>query len=232
MNFCSDAIKQKYASAGFKGANFKVIPGGIKIYGRKISKIKDVNNVKLLCVARLVEDKGVHVAIETLAYLINKLKHSNITLDIFGAGDKDYTQRLEKIITTENLEKFVKFKGWITQDNLLQCIGNYDILLFPSVYDEPFARIILQAMDQGLPVVASNTGGTSEVVKNGLTGILVTKGNAVEMAEGVLKLLEDVCLFEQISINGNKAIQEKYSYRENIEQINNYLIGIYNQSVK
>ena len=142
------------------------------------------------------------------------------------------TQRLEKIITTENLEKFVKFKGWITQDNLLQCIGNYDILLFPSVYDEPFARIILQAMDQGLPVVASNTGGTSEVVKNGLTGILVTKGNAVEMAEGVLKLLEDVCLFEQISINGNKAIQEKYSYRENIEQINNYLIGIYNQSVK
>jgi glycosyltransferase involved in cell wall biosynthesis len=103
-------------------------------------------------------------------------------------GKGNMRQPLEDIANALGLGGRVKFAGFRTDiSEVLSCM---DIFVMPSII-EGFSLSILEAMASGLPVVASHVGGISEVVKDGVTGILVKPRAKKELAEALTCLLKD-----------------------------------------
>lgn len=223
----SEALKNKYVEAGFNKNTISVIslacvPSSI-VAKKKVYSIKDSENIKLLYVGQLTKEKGIHVAIETIDYLVNVLKIKNVILDVFGDGLDQFKKQLENIIYSKGIENYVNFRGTKTRELLLHLYNDYDVLLFPSIWEEPFAGVLIESLSQGLPIVASKTGGTSEIISDGFNGILVPPGDSMKMGAAVKKILECQHLYEYISNNGISEVKIKYTNEIIIEKIQEYL---------
>jgi len=81
-------------------------------------------------------------------------------------------------------------------------------LLFLTSENEPFGRVLVEAMAAGLPVVATRSGGVPEIVREGIDGLLVAPGNAHAMSEAVVKILIDDALRKRLSESGLKRAEE------------------------
>ena len=223
--FISNHVKQKYIAAGFRDVNFRVINKGVDPSPQdELRQLnKDLKCVHLLYAGRLSEEKGVHIVIEALMHVVARLKDRAITLDIIGSGEEAYSEKLKKLTRTLHGEGVVRFTGQCSQSDLFQRFKNYDIVLLPSLWEEPSGGIIVEAMAHGLPVIASNIGGIPEFINNGVTGMLVSPGSAREMAEAIEGLIKNASLYEQMSTSGMREVQKKYSHEKIIGQIDDYL---------
>ena len=232
----SEAVKKRFVRIGFLEENVSVIPlprgfnpALIAKEGLQHSSSKD-RKIKLLYVGRISEEKGIHIAIKSVENLVNQHRIGNLSLEIIGSGDINYNKYLYSLIESVDLTTFVKFKGPISYDEVLMKYRNYDMLLVPSIWEEPFGLIIVEAMSQGLPVIATKTGGIPEIIEDGKNGLLVPTGDSVRMAEAIKKLVDDPSLYEKISRNGIKRVQEEYTNEKIVGKINNYISNVFQQS--
>jgi spore coat protein SA len=99
-----------------------------------------------------------------------------------------------------------------------EVVGLYsiaDVVAVPSVWKEPFPRVILEAMSAGLPVVATRTGGIPELVEDGVTGILVPPRDGRRLAEALIQLLEEPETRRTMGESGQRKL-ERFFTRERI----------------
>ena len=85
----------------------------------------------------------------------------------------------------------VRVLGSVPHDVLFALYRAADVVVAPSVWPEPLSRVILEAMALGRPVVATSVGGNPELVEDGVTGLLVPRGDAPALARAVTSLLHD-----------------------------------------
>jgi glycosyltransferase involved in cell wall biosynthesis len=119
---------------------------------------------------------------------LRKIKFVIIGDEVFNK-DSGYRKYLENLALTLGIEKDVIFTGFRT--DIPEILSEIDILVSASVLPEPFSLIILEAMASSKPVVATNTGGVPEVVKNEVTGLLVEPEDYKQMAKAILWLLQN-----------------------------------------
>lgn len=160
----------------------------------------------VLFVGRLVEIKGV-------SYLIEAMKDVDAKLVIVGDGPS--RQKLE--IQAQTQADKIVFLGSKTHKELKKIYASADIFVMPSVTapdggKEGFGLVALEAMASGLPVVASKSGGITEIVTDGKNGILVEEKNVKELAEKINLLLNNKELYQEITENIKDAII-KYDYK-------------------
>jgi glycosyltransferase involved in cell wall biosynthesis len=96
------------------------------------------------------------------------------------------------------------------KENIVNFLRSSDIFILPSLA-EGLSNALLEAMACGLPVVATNIGGTNEVIKNGVNGILVEPKNSEQLAQAILSLMKNQKYAYRLGINARKTITEKYS---------------------
>lgn len=101
-----------------------------------------------------------------------------------------YLSALQNCLSPE-LRRQITFHGPIHNREVAEFYRKADIFVFPSVWNEPFGMPITEAMASGLPVVATRGGGIPEFVEDGVTGLLVERGNSQAFAEALSKLLVD-----------------------------------------
>ena len=157
--FCSKALRDFTAGAGFEVHHGAVIYCPLNIHrfpGKPRRETEPLQ--KLLYVGRLTEDKGVITALRAMALLRNKFAGE---LFIYGQGEKDYTDKLEKFVRDEKLP--VRFCAGRRPDEMPPVYSAHDALLFTSEWAEPFALTPLEAMASGLPVIGTTTGGSGEL---------------------------------------------------------------------
>lgn len=224
----SEAVKKKYVEAGFRESNISVIPplgmarDQLRMVEARVLESRKKER-KLLYVGRVVRNKGVHVAVNSVGYLINQLGITNVSLDIIGDGNPEFIAYLNKLVKNLKLGGVVKFRGKMSREDVIKEYSKYDILVVPSIWEEPFGIIILEAMSQGIPVVATNVGGIPEIISDKEDGILVAPNDPIAMAEKIKELLEDPGLVRKVSINGIRLIREKYTDEKIMNQVENYL---------
>lgn len=223
----SEALKKEHIAAGFSESNISVIPRGISPElinnrGRSITASNE-KQVKLLYVGRIIREKGVHTAISAVGYLVNHLGVKNIQFDLFGNGNDAYIENLKISINSLKIEKHVKFHGKIDRSQLFKLYRDYDLFLLPSTFEEPFGVVLIEAMSQGVPIVATDTGGIPEVITHEVNGLLVSPENSIQMAEAVKRLIDNPLLAQEISNNGIKIVQKKFNQNRIIVLIENYL---------
>ena len=108
----------------------------------------------------LTPNKGVERLLETWA----SERPPGAVLSIAGTGQDDYVASL-KALASDGVE----FTGWVSSEAFLDSI---DFLIVPSVWNEPFGRIVVEAFARGVPVLGSRTGGIPELIEVGRTGDL------------------------------------------------------------
>lgn len=182
-----------------------------------LSENKSVgNNQNIICVARLVEQqKGLDMLID--AFEIVSKKHNDWKLMIVGDGpDKD---KLIKKINIKNLNDKIKIIHH--QKDIKKYYLNSDLFVSSSRW-EGFGLVITEAMECGLPVVAFNNSGPSEIITNNINGFLVPKNDIISLAEIIHYLINNEK--ERKEISQKAILRAKDFSQENItEQWENIL---------
>ncbi len=179
------------------------------------SSKKEDSNIHLFAPGFLASFKGFSVLIKAMKTVVEK--NSNVDLTI--AGDGPEKKKLEKMTKKLKLDSCIKFAGKIPFADLHKQYRDCDIVIFPSIYAEPFGRVALEAMYFRKPVIASKVGGIPEVILNNQTGLLVNAGCPEELAHKINFLIENRTLREEMGENG-KFLIEKFN---EIKIVNSHL---------
>jgi glycosyltransferase involved in cell wall biosynthesis len=144
--------------------------------------------LRCLVAGRLEESKGHHVAID--AVLEVRRSGREVCLDIFGGplDHNPYVEKLKEKIRTESAAEYIQFRGF--KDELRKIQAKYHLGLQCRIDPEPCSLWVCEAQSDGLPLIASETGGTSEIVMNNKTCILVPPNSATALAQQISRLYD------------------------------------------
>ncbi len=132
-------------------------------------------------------------------------------LGALGLCKPSYLTYLEGKLTPDIAGK-VMITGMVPRQELLQRYYSSDVFAFPSIWDEGFGLPPVEAMAAGLPIVASRSGTVEETVVQGLTGFLVEKHDAEELAEALLILLRNDALREAMGRAGRRRVLKHFTW--------------------
>ena len=221
----SARVRDLLVESGLPIHHARIIHGGTDI-GRFMDVRKRVyqsGHLKLLYAGQLVRHKGVHTAIKAMASLVNNQKIYQVTLTMFGSGHPDYEALLHDLVKREQLQDFVKFHNPVSRTEMPVILQQFDVLIFPSIYEEPLARMTQEAMIAGLVVVGTTTGGTKEILRDGETGLTFAPEDADGLAEQITRLVADPDLCCRLSQAGQQTVLENFTLDKMVKEIEVYL---------
>lgn len=167
------------------------------------------NPLQFLSVGRLQQHKGHDFLLDLMIELPVSRKWK---LTIVGSGPQ--YPLLKRKIADYSLEERVNLTDSIPDKLLFELYGSADIFLFPSrnTYDstEGFGMVLIEAMAQGVAIVASKVGGITEVLDNGNCGLLVPPDQKQPWIDGITKLVSDQELRIRLIQNARKRVEEQY----------------------
>ncbi len=174
------------------------------------SRLLGKNRVLLISACRMVPWKGIEYLIDALRLMQNDIK-------LILIGDGPMRDKLQKKAEGLNIE----FLGRIPHEEVQAYIRASDLYILPSIY-EPSSHALLDCLVTQTPIIATNVGGTPEIISNGKTGLLIKDRDSVEIAGAIQVLLSDEELYRKIKEN-QKEECEKYLWENMIDRY----IGVY-----
>ncbi len=225
----SNATKNYVLSLGAKPGKVKVIHNGVDLQRFKpLSNVKAQMRQKLgiaqdakvvLTVRRLVYKNGIDTLIESANLAIRK-NHKIVFLVVGKGPDMGSVQQQIKQLGIENN---FKLTGFVPDQDLHLYYNTADMFVLPSKSGEGLPLVAQEAMACGLPVVATNVGGISEIMVKKF-GKLVPANNSDALAEGILEFAE-----ADFAQNGElrAVVEEKYGWDSNVER----LVEIYEELI-
>ena len=200
----STSTAEDLATRGVPREHVEVIYPGVDTVGYSPERSARSAQPVFAYLGRLKKYKGVHLVIEAFA----KMKHMNATLEIAGAGD--YRRRLEALAHSLDLGERVRFLGRISEAEKLALLRRAWGLVFASP-KEGWGITNLEAAACATPVVASNSPGIRESVRDGETGYLVPHGDLAAMATAIDRLAASRDLVERLGIAA-RAFAETFTW--------------------
>jgi glycogen synthase len=226
----STTVKEEYTQAGFDPRRIEVIYNGIdpRFLTLPRSSYNEEKTCQLLYVGRIRVEKGILVILKALHLLMQDSTVPPIRLHIFGDGDQTYINELKSFLHEKSLEELVSFHGRVTQDELIAYYDQSQIMLVPSLWQEPFGLVVAEAMARGLPVIASNIGGPSEIITDEKNGLLVKAGDEHALAEAINQLIHDPDKRRRLGEAAHTTVQERFVIEENVKRVEQYLLRAIN----
>jgi len=123
-----------------------------------------------------------------------------------------YWQVLDEMIRKEKLERNVRLIGEVPHHQLPYYYSLASVFAFPSLY-EAFAKVIIEAMACGTPVIASRVGGIPEIIKHNTNGILIKPKDVDQLSEALNRLLSDTDFAEKMSRNARQTVEKSFTWR-------------------
>ncbi len=195
----------------FVDATSSVIHNGYQALSKSKS---NSSNLRLGFLGRLAPAKGIEMLIDTFR---NVSKCLNVSLNIAGEGDDSYVELLQN--KTKGYE--VNFLGHVSPESFF---SNIDVLIVPSLWNEPLGRVVIEANAHGIPTIVSNRGGLPEIVEDKVTGYIFEP----DEPRSLQKLLEYLINHpEDIDQMRNKCLAISKNYLPS--RISNSYMSIYNE---
>lgn len=209
----SESVKKKYEEFGIYNKKIIVIPHGIDIKELNINNQIKKDNVTFAYLGGLFSFKGVHVLVEAFKKLNNPLA----TLVIYGDSqlDQQYFRKLKSLI---GVSKNIFFKGSYKHKDLTTILSNIDVVVIPSLWSETFNIIAHEAQAARVPIIASNIGALTEIVKNNVNGFLFQPGNVEDLKNQMQTIVKNRKILERFSIQAKEplSLEDHVSGLENI----------------
>jgi glycosyltransferase involved in cell wall biosynthesis len=219
---CVSGFVQDYVveEVGVPRERTRVVHNGIDLELFKVrSAYPENEKLNLLYAGRLSPDKGVHTVLESLGIIKETRPDLAIDLSIYGNGTPGYQKRLENLVTEHQLDRYVRFKGVVPRGDMPDVFAAHHVLVFPSVWAEPLARIIQEAMACGLVVIGTATGGTREILHDGENGLIFKAGDAQMLTEKILQVHDDENLRARLAKSARRTVKEEFSLERMVDEI-------------
>ena len=120
----------------------------------------------------------------------------------------------KKIRQTAHRMGTVFLTDHVNHKALVKLYRTASVLVHPALWNEPFGMILAEAMSCGLPVVASDTGGISEVVQNGRTGLLVAPGDVEGLVEAVERIFDSREIAVRMGTAGRARAEQLFDWKD------------------
>jgi glycosyltransferase involved in cell wall biosynthesis len=231
----SEAMNRGLQSSGIPAARIKTIYNGLDVADYTPSAHRSYllrnkaglnDSTKLIgLIATISKAKGHHVVIEAARLLRDEFLISTPWRFIFVGGvfenstlGSAYQTRLKEQIQKHGLQDRIQFAG--KHRNMRDVYLDLDIVLNTSIEPEPLGTTIYEAMAMGKPVIASNLGGSPEIIDHGRTGFLVPANDSRELAILLAKILQDQIDLAPIVAAGRARVENCFNLRATVD---NYL---------
>ena len=170
--------------------------------------LKNSTNNRILYIGSIDANKNIIFILKTLKVLIAKKFYFSLGV-LGGFVEEKYKEEVLLFIKDNQLEKNVTFYGWVPQQKLRSILTESDILMVSSK-QESLPMVIAEAMSAGKVVVSSITGGTPEMITNGVDGFLFNTSSV----ENVISILEELYdndkLIYQIQMKAKQKAMASY----------------------
>ena len=168
----------------------------------QVDEIISYGGIKLGCIARLSEQKGLTYLLDAMSLLTVK------DIRLFIVGDGELRNELENKVKELDLQDSVTFLGY--RKDIVECINSFDFCVLPSVF-EGFGLVAIEAFMNSKTLVATDIPGLNEVVTN-KNGILVPAKDPTALASAIDKLAMDATLRQELASQAKKDYENKFSY--------------------
>jgi glycosyltransferase involved in cell wall biosynthesis len=174
----------------------------------------------ILSIGRLISKKGFDVLIDACALL--RQRGHGFRCEIIGEGP--LFEELQARIHRQDLHKDVHLVGPQTQSEIAARLSRATVLALPCRIDPDGAMdnlptVIMEAMASALPVVSTDIGGISEMVRDRETGLLVVQNDSVATADALSRLISDLELAQSFGGKGRKRAEEIFSIEKNVRAL-------------
>lgn len=179
---------------------------------------------RLFFLSNLIPFKGVYVLLDALKVLNEQ--GLNFICDVVGGETKDISRELfEEEILCRHLEDKVRYWGRKDGDEKRKVFENADIFVHPTMND-CFPLVLLEAMQYGLPIVTTNIGGITDIVKDEENGIICQAGSSESLAKALLDLINDKTKMIKMGENGYRMFQKKFTVDNFEKRLNNIICEV------
>jgi glycosyltransferase involved in cell wall biosynthesis len=175
----------------------------------------------LLFSGRLIQRKGVHYLLRALPLVLEKRP-----VKLFITGEGDRRAEWESLTAELRLQAHVEFLGFVSNERLGELYQTCDLYVHPAIYDdngdtEGLGVVLIEALANARPVVASGVGGIVDVIQNEQTGLLVPEKDPGALAAAILRVLNNPALAKQLGQAGRAYAQRYFDWERVINETEN-----------
>jgi glycosyltransferase involved in cell wall biosynthesis len=160
----------------------------------------------------LIYAKGV----QDLISAFSRIKDAAPEVKLLIAGDGPYRAELEKLAHQTDCHSSILFLGQKNQAELIEILSTTDIFVNPS-YSEGLPTSVMEAASIGLPIIASDVGGTGEIIADYKTGILIKSANTGQLEQKLRELLTNTQLRTELGANARIFVERKFNWDKIIQ---------------
>ncbi|MFV1982140.1 MAG: glycosyltransferase [Thiohalomonadales bacterium] len=217
---CSEEVANVLiASFKISRKRIEIISNGIdfnRFEAVKLTTIREIDSLasditKMVVIGRLHPAKG-HL---DLIKAITHIKAGNTKFHVFLVGEGELKDQIITNCIESNINENVTLMGQRT--DIPEILAKTDIFIMPSHW-EGLPMALLEAMAMSMPVIATRVGGIPDVIENGVNGFLIDKSDDVELANKMVKLINDKELRSAFGNEAKKTVIENYSAKNASEK--------------
>ncbi|MFO7724211.1 MAG: glycosyltransferase, partial [Oceanipulchritudo sp.] len=198
---CSNWVNRQLQENGYGAKNFAVLPAGAPLHEYYRAMPPAMDQLRICYAGLIMAYKGPHLLVQALGML----KKIGVPFSCEFAGDtKDpkYFAQLKALVRKNGIEKQVRFLGFQDRAGLAAMFARNNTLVFPSVFQEPFGKVQIEAQAAGLAVVRSAVGGYADMLEDEGNGLLFKGEDAEDLARQLFVLQGDKELWARLAARG------------------------------
>ena len=198
---------------GVPEEHVSVISPGLKLLGREISSgefRRDWNLVgkhMVLLLGRIHQRKGQSLLLKSMPQIVSAFPDS---VAVFVGSENDYAAQLRRFARLTGVEENILFTGHLGDNGKLQALAACDVYVSASSW-ESFGSSVVEAMLFGKPVVAADVGGMSELIEDGVSGLLFATRSQAKLAKQVCRLLASATLRRKLGEAGRERAMTHFT---------------------
>lgn len=202
----------KVASEKEKQKIITVLNGIADMY-RPIDKKSTEKNLAITLIGRIKPEKGIWFFLNTLSLLPEYLVKKCTFIIVGGSapGGEHFLEKLKTDILHHPAKKYIKYYPF--SSDVTDIVNASDIIVVPSLMKDPFPTTILEGLSAGKPVIATNSGGAVQSIKDTKTGFLIEPLNKVEFADRLKQLIESDLLRTEMGKQARQDFLENFTLK-------------------
>ena len=183
-------------------------------------------DVKLIAnIGRLSPEKGQEIFLRAAKKLLSE--NSNLLFILIGIGPLQ--SKLERLVESLGISDNVKFLGY--RSDMINIYNSLDLVV-QSSFTEGMPNVILEALLMKVPVIATDVGGTKEVMQHNYSGVLIESSNLDQLVASINAWVNNEGKFNEYGENGKKYVVNNFDHIHRVKRIEEIYQSVYEKSIK